>query len=79
MLSVSGVGLVKLEQYGSAFLQAIAAYESRESNGNREWTDMEDQQLLEAFYEEQSVFQIARTLARSTSEITKRLREKHLI
>ena len=40
---------------------------------------MEDQQLLEAFYEEQSVFQIARTLARSTSEITKRLREKHLI
>ena len=79
LLSVSGVGLVKLEQYGSAFLQTIAAYESGEAEGKREWTAMEDEQLLEAFYEEQSVFQIARRLARSTSEITKRLREKHLI
>ena len=79
LLSVSGVGLAKLEQYGSAFLQAITAYESNTSAGERAWTPMEDEQLLEAFYGEQTVFQIARTLARTASEITKRLREKHLI
>lgn len=87
LLTVSGVGLVKLEQYGSAFLQTIAAYEAGESEESvlpfsrrsRSWTPEEDEKLLEAFYEEQSILQMARTLARSTSEVAKRLREKHFI
>ncbi len=87
LLSVSGVGMVKLEQYGAAFLQTIAAYAQEilppahtpRFLSGRVWTQEEDDRLLEEFYSEESVFQMARSHARSTAEIMDRLKEKQLI
>lgn len=86
LLSVNGVGEVKTEQYGAAFLRTIEEYADATSSEpqqmpviGRAWTREEDDRLTEAFYAEHTVLQMARSHSRSSREIMQRLKHLHLL
>lgn len=87
LLAVSGVGTIKAEQYGAAFLRTIEEYLESESMDSaqkefasiRAWTREEDDRLTEEFYSEYTLLQMARNHVRSTNEIKKRLKELQLL